>query len=378
MSTYKKIILPILDKLDSESLHSLVLELFHLAEFSSATLWLLKQFAYKRKRFSDRRLRVVLGSVEFDNPLIVGAGWDKFGRAVKSLWQLGFAGVEVGTVVANPQPGNPKPRQFVLSSGVILNWLGFNSPGMEAVARNLERYRGSGIPIGISVGKNRDVEAKDAPLAYATVVRRLYDFASYFAINVSSPNTPGLRGLQDKKPLGEILHMVNKTMDEVGGRKPVFVKISPDLSFGAVEDVVEVAIDNSLTGIIATNTTENPYIKAKYGDRWRNVQGGLSGDDEDFRRMATEKIAYIYRRAGSLLKIIGVGGIKDAETALEKIKAGASALQVVTAIRSEGLSVAGKINSGILEYMEREGIDSIEEIVGVDSGKYGQKEHYVL
>ena len=307
--------------------------------------------------------------IEFDNPLLVGAGWDKAGRAVKALWQLGFAGVEVGSVLAQPQPGNPKPRQCMLTSDVALNWLGFNSPGMEVVAKNLDRYKGSEIPIGISIGKNRDVDVKDAPEAHAVVAKRLYDYTSYFAINVSSPNTPGLRKLQDKGPLTDIVQAVNGAMDEMGGRKPLFVKIAPELTNEAVNDVIEVVIDNGLTGIIATNTTEDVEIKAKYGDKWRNVTGGVSGNDEDYRKMATEKIAHIYREAGDRLEIIGVGGIKDTETALEKIKAGAKLLQIVTAIRGEGTTVAGRINGGIVEYMEKDGIKNLSEIVGIEARK---------
>lgn len=379
---YKEIIRPILDRLDSETWHDIARESLHLAESSPLTLKILEQFTYERKRFTDERLRVVLGGsvlrqgsmltpdgVEFDNPLIVGAGWDKAGRAVKALWQLGFAGVEVGSVLAHPQPGNPKPRQFMLTSDVALNRLGFNSPGMEAVAKNLDRYKGSEIPIGISIGKNRDVEEKDAPEAHAVVAKRLYDYPSYFAINVSSPNTPGLRKLQDKGPLTDIVQAVNETMDEIGNRKPLFVKIAPELTNEAVDDVIEVVIDNGLTGIIATNTTEDAEIKAKYGERWRNATGGLSGNDEDYRKMSTEKIAHIYREAGDRLEIIGVGGIKDTETALEKIKAGAKLLQIVTAIRGEGTTVAGRINRGLVDYMEKEGIKNLSEIVGIEASK---------
>ncbi len=366
---YKEIIRPILDRLDSETWHNIARESLHLAELSPISLKILEKFAHGRKRFTDERLRVVLGEIEFDNPLIVGAGWDKAGRAVKGLWQLGFAGVEVGSVLSHPQPGNPKPRQFMLTPDVALNSLGFNSPGMEVVARNLDRYKGSGIPIGISIGKNRGVDTKDAPEAHAVVVRSLYEYASYFAINVSSPNTPGLKKLQDKAPLTEIVHAVNQAMNEMGGKKPLFVKIAPELIDEAVNDVIEVVIDNGLTGIVATNTAESAEIKAKYGDKWRNLPGGVSGNDRDFRKMATEKIAHIYREAGDKLEIIGVGGIRDTETALEKIKAGAKLLQIVTAIRGEGTTVAGRINRGLVDYLEREGIVSLVEIVGVDSKK---------
>ncbi|MGH7901651.1 MAG: quinone-dependent dihydroorotate dehydrogenase [Thermodesulfobacteriota bacterium] len=366
---YKQIIRPILDRLDSETCHEIAREFFHLCEISPITLKLLEKLAYKGRRFEDERLHVQLGGIEFENPLIVGAGWDKAGRAVVALWQLGFAGVEVGSVLEYPQKGNPKPRQFMLSPGVALNWLGFNSPGIDIVERNLTKYVTSGIPIGISVGINRDIGVNEAPRANAEVVRGLYDYSDYFVINVSSPNTPGLRDLQDKAILKDIIICVITAMTEKRGRKPLFIKIAPELDNNAIDDIIRVVIDNGLTGIIAANTADIPELKAKYGERWRNVEGGISGDDDDYRRMTTEKIAYIYKQAGDKMDIIGVGGIKDTDTALEKIRAGAKALQIVTGLRGEGATLPGRINRGIVEYMEGEGIKSLGEIVGVDAGK---------
>ena len=366
---YKEIIRPILNKFDSETFHELARESIHVAELSPLTLKLLELFADKHSRFEDKCLKTTLGGLELENPLIVGAGWDKAGRAVLGLWHLGFASVEVGSVLEYEQPGNPKPRLFMVSSGVAINWLAFNSPGMDIVAKNLDKYVGTGIPIGISLGLNKDVEHADAPKAYGTVAKRMYDYAGYFAINVSSPNTPGLRKLQDKEYTVEIIKAVNQAMDECGQRKPLFVKIAPDLTFDAIDELLRVAIDHSVTGIIASNSTINPDLKGKYGVRWRNSPGGLSGDDEGYRKMTTEIVSHIYRRAGDKLDIIGVGGVKNAETALEKIKAGAKALQLVTAIRGEGTAVAGKINRGIAAYLEQEGISSLEEIVGIDSNK---------
>jgi len=366
---YKEIIRPILNKFDSETFHGLARESIHVAEFSPITLKLLELFADKHSRFEDKRLKTTLGGLELENPLIVGAGWDKVGRAVLGLWHLGFASVEVGSVLEYGQPGNPKPRLFMVSSGVAINWLAFNSPGMDIVAKNLDKYKGTGIPIGISLGLNKDVDHSDAPKAYATVAKKMYGYAGYFAINVSSPNTPGLRKLQEKEQTVDIIKAVNQAMDECGARKPLFVKIAPDLSYEAVDEILDVALGHSVTGIVASNTTVNADIKGKYGAKWRDGPGGLSGDDEDYRRMTTEMISHIYSQAGDKLDIIGVGGIKDAQTALEKIKAGAKALQLVTAIRGEGTVVAGKINRGIAAYMDQEGISSLKEIVGTDSKK---------
>lgn len=364
---YKELISPMLDRLDSETWHTRARELLHLAEMSPATLKILERlFADQGERFEDDRLNIILGGIELENPLIVGAGWDKAGRAVKALHRLGFAGVEVGTVLQYPQPGNPRPRQFILGPGVALNRLGFNSPGMDVVGKNVEEYRDSGIPIGISVGKNKDVPDVNAPEAHTTVIRRLYDHAAYFTLNVSSPNTPGLRKLQDKEPLKDNVQACQRAMDHMGGRKPLFVKIAPDLTWEALDDVIEVAVDEKVTGIIATNTTVNAGIKAKYGEKWRNEAGGVSGNDPDFRQMATETIAHIFRQAGDRIEIIGVGGVNDTTTALEKIRAGAKALQIVTAIRGEGPTLPGKINRGLAVFMEQEGIRNITELVGTN------------
>lgn len=362
---YKEIICPALDRMDSETWHVRARELLHLAEMSPLTLKILEQFVYKRERFTDERLRVELGGIHLDNPVMVGAGWDKAGRAVKGLYALGFSGVEVGSVLAYPQSGNPKPRQFMIGPGVSLNRLGFNSPGYEAVARNLRGYRGSGIPIGISIGKNKEIPDIAAPEMHALVARHLYEDASYFVINVSSPNTPGLRNLQDKAPLTDIAQAVNGAMDEMGKRKPLFVKIAPELSDEAVNDVIGVVLDNGLTGIIAANTTTNPDLKARYGEKWRNEPGGLAGSDPHYTGMATKKIAHIYREAGNRLEIIGVGGVSNWSTALDKMMAGARAVQVVTGIRGEGPAMPGRTNRGLLDYMDREGIKYLCKLVGV-------------
>ncbi len=356
---YKTLVRPVLDRLDSELWHGVVRELCHIAEGTGLTLKLVEFASCGGNRFTDKRLNVDLAGIELENPLLVGAGWDKSARAVKALSAIGFAGVEVGSVVEHRQPGNPKPRQFMLNSGVCLNWLGFNSPGMKKVKYNLKRYRNSKIPIGISLGINKFVKPEDAPRANATVADYLNEDASYFAVNVSSPNTPGLRKLQDKPQLTDII----KAVKEVTG-KPIFVKISPDLTNHAIDDVIGVVFDCDISGIIATNTTSNSKIKSKYGSKWKDSEGGISGDDSDYRMISTIKIEHIYSQAGDKLEIIGVGGIKDTQSAIEKISAGAKALQIVTGLRGEGPSIADDINRGLVQYMEKEGMSSISELVG--------------
>lgn len=369
---YKEVISPILDHLDSETMHVVARRTLHFAGLRPFNL-LLERFNPGGQRFEDERLNVNLDGVCLDNPVMVAAGWDKVGEAIIGLYLLGFSSIEVGTVPEFAQPGNDKRRQFIMAPGVVLNRLGFNTPGMEVVANNLEEFYPDWlrvVPAGISLGINKWVKPQDTPEAHAKVARRLFKYASYLAINVSSPNTPGLRSLQDKGPLTDIVQAVCEVMNEKEDVKPLFVKIAPDLTYEAIDDVIQVAIDNGLTGIIATNTTNNPEVKARYGDRWRNEAGGLSGDDPVFRRMSTQAVAHIYKSAGDKLTIIGMGGVKDGPTALEKILAGASAVQVNSAIRGEGPGVAGKINRGLIELMDQRGVKQISDLVGQEHTKY--------
>ena len=356
---YKSLIRPVLDKLDSETWHNIVREGMHISEVSGVSLKLLELLACSGNRLVDEKLNVNLAGIKLENPLLIGAGWDKSGRAIKALYSLGFAGIEVGSVLEHPQPGNPRPRQFMLNPSVCLNWLGFNSPGMQTVGYYLNKYKNSNIPLGISLGINKYIEPKDAPSANAAVAEYLDEYAAYFAVNVSSPNTPGLRKLQDKDSLTDIVQAVSEVTE-----KPVFVKIAPDLTNQAVDDVIKVVIDNGIAGIIATNSSNNPSIRAKYGEEWKDMEGGISGDDGDFRMISTIKIEHIYKQVGDKIDIIGVGGIKDTQTALEKISAGAKALQIVTGLRGEGPSIAYKINYGLVRYMTDMGVSNISELVG--------------
>ncbi|MEJ7652072.1 MAG: quinone-dependent dihydroorotate dehydrogenase [Chloroflexia bacterium] len=360
---YRRLAAPVLDRLDSEQWHEHARHALSLAERRESLLRLAERSVSPgqvRRPTTSRASRV--GRLRQPRPRRRGV--DKSGVAVRGLHALGFAGVEVGTVTPRPQPGNNRPRQWMIACGVAINRLGFNSPGAHAVAANLERYRGWAVPIGVSLGKNRDTPPELAAEDHALVAARLYPYAAYFAVNVSSPNTPGLRALQDKGPLTEIVRTVNSTMDGLGGRKPIFVKVAPELSAGALLDVIEVVLDNSLTGIVAVNSTNDPGVKGRYGERWGREAGGLSGDDPVYRAMATETVRRAYAETGGRIQIVGVGGVKDAATALEKIQAGASAVQVVTAIRSEGPSVADRINRGQIEWMEREGVRRLAEAVG--------------
>lgn len=327
----------------------------------------LMEWAQGGERIEDERLQTEVGGLLLENPVLVGAGWDKKGRAVDGLYALGFAGTEVGTVTVHPQPGNPQPRMWY-KSGAGLNRLGFNSPGMDRVAYYLDgqRQRPGGLhqgKVGINVGKNKLTPNEHAPWAHAAVVDRLHDYADYFVLGVSSPNTPGLRGLLKPEPLTEIVQAVQGVLHEKGD-KPLFVKTTVDLSLEDLDAVLAVCLDNGVTGIIDSNTMDDDTLKALYG--WQGRPGGVSGDVSQFRKLATERMKHITRSTrGSGLQRIGVGAINDAPTAIERMEAGAQAIQVVTGIRQRKGRIAHDINQGILQHLEQTGARSVQDLIGI-------------
>jgi len=321
-----------------------------------------KIFEFMRggERIEDERLYTHVGDLLFENPLMVGAGWDKKGWAVDGLYALGFAGSEVGTVLVHPQKGQPRPRLWY-KDGAGLNRMGFNSKGEEAVAVYLQNQLRSGIT-GISAGKNKLTPDSQAPWAHAAVVERLYDYADYFVINVASPNTPGLRNLLSPKPLTDIIQAVKEVLHKRGD-KPLFIKTTVDLATEDLYQILQICVEES-TGIIDTNTTIDKAIKRQYG--WQGEMGGVSGADPTFRQKATERMKYITRETrGTEVQRMGVGGINDAESALERIKAGAQVVQIVTGIRQRKGRIARDINLGLLEQMDKDGVNKIEEYVGM-------------
>ncbi|MCH7905583.1 MAG: quinone-dependent dihydroorotate dehydrogenase [Armatimonadetes bacterium] len=261
-----------------------------------------------------------LFGVRFPNPVGLAAGFDKDAVAVEGWKRLGFGFVELGTVTRHAQPGNPKPRMFRLKpQRALINRLGFNNHGADAMARNLEGKQ-AGIPLGVNIGKSKATPLDEAHADYAYSYSLLKRFADYVVVNVSSPNTPGLRELQDKDSLRKIL----ETLKEIDPRKPLFVKIAPDLTPGGIEDVVAVSQEMDLTGIVCTNTTVsrdmlhlNPAI-----------EGGLSG--APLTAMADEALRFTKECAGDSLKLIGVGGIMSASDARRKLELGADLVQVYT------------------------------------------------
>jgi dihydroorotate dehydrogenase len=297
---------------------------------------------------SPKLERTVFG-VRFPNPVGLAAGMDKDGRALPAWAALGFGFIEVGTVTRYPQPGNPTPRLFRLrDSEAIINRMGFNNAGASALAARLDRLGPLRVPLGISLGKSKVTPVEEAVDDYRDSLRALYRHGDYFAVNISSPNTPGLRSLQDRGALTELLGELRSTATELarGGRpKPILVKIAPDLTDPAIAELLEVCEEHEVSGLIATNTTlgRDGLVPS---DVARGAEaGGLSG--RPLAERAREVVGFVSRETGGKLPIIGVGGISSADDARRMLDAGASLLQVYTGFIYEGPGLIRRINRSL-------------------------------
>ncbi|MDG1833539.1 MAG: quinone-dependent dihydroorotate dehydrogenase [Verrucomicrobiota bacterium] len=357
-SFYRHCLRPLLFLQDSEAVHNRVLRGLSL----SARLPVLPLLADACYGAPD--LPVVLAGLKFPNPIGLAAGMDKAAAAVPMWERLGFGFAELGGVTRHTQTGNDTPRMFrAVTDRALVNRMGFNNPGAEAMAEALRGWRKREQwpmhPIGINLGKSKVTPLGEAADDYAFSFRTLQGLADFFVVNVSSPNTPNLRELQDKSALDEIL----KTLRGVNTDVPLFLKIAPDLSTKAIDDVLDLATTHSLAGIVATNTTiERPSPTDAQCKKIYAETGGLSG--VPLRARSTEIIAHIYKNTKGALPIIGVGGIFTADDAWEKITAGASLVQVYTALVYEGPSIAADIVRGLNARMEKEGVRSLDDLVG--------------
>jgi dihydroorotate dehydrogenase len=309
-----------------------------------------------RYAVDDDRLRTEAFGLEFDTPVGVAAGFDKNAELPSVLTALGFSHVEVGGVTAERQPGNPRPRLFRLpEDGALVNRMGFNNEGADRIGTRLDDANLPDAPVGINIGKSKSTPLDDAVDDYRYTYERVADAGDYFVVNVSSPNTPGLRELQNRESLERIL---GGLVD--AGAAPLLVKLSPDLAAPAIEEALAVVDDLNLAGVVATNTT----VERPPGLRNPNKaeRGGLSGKPIEER--ATGTIRFIAERTD--VPVVGVGGITDAEGAYRKIRAGASVVQLYTGLVYEGPSLARDINRGLLDLLERDGFDSVDEAVGAD------------
>ena len=327
----------------------------------------------KSTSLPDRRLQQQLWGIDFPNPLGLAAGFDKDGVAAHIWSNFGFGFAELGTVTFHPQPGNPRPRLFRLPEDfAVLNRMGFNNHGAAAMARRLAEKNNSHafrpIPLGINLGKSKITPLEAAAADYLGSFRALKAWGDYFVVNVSSPNTPGLRSLQDAAQLGLILDALQQ---ENQGQKPILVKIAPDLEWEAIADILDIAKTYQLAGIIATNTTIRrdglkTQIIAKTGKPIAEEAGGISG--LPVRDRSTEIIRFIYQRTQGQLPIVGVGGIFTAEDAWEKIVAGASLIQVYTSWIYEGIGMTNRILAGLLQKLAQHELNCVSKARGMVIG----------
>lgn len=290
--------------------------------------------------------RTVFG-VRFPSPVGLAAGMDKNGIALPAWRALGFGFVEVGTVTAHAQPGNPKPRLFrLVESEAVINRMGFNNEGSEALSARLDQYGALGYPLGISIGKSKVTPLEDAVGDYVTSLRRLYRYGDYFAVNVSSPNTPGLRSLQDSGHLRELLTALHAEAGALssGGRgpKPILVKIAPDLTEQAIDELLGVCTEVGIAGIIATNTTIGRTGLAPADEVLATEAGGLSG--RPLTEISAKTVAHIHAETQGALPIIGVGGILDPDDASRLFDAGASLVQIYTGLIYRGPTLVRRTN----------------------------------
>ena len=319
-----------------------------------------------KPRPDDAKLVVRAFGLNFQNPIGMAAGFDKNAEVCDALLRLGFGFAEIGTVTPKPQTGNPRPRLFRLErdQGVI-NRLGFNNDGAQAVLRRLARRAHHGGIVGVNIGANKD--SPDRTADYVSLIETFAPVASYFTVNVSSPNTPGLRNLQHAAPLDDLLAKVIDARDRVrshAGETPVLLKIAPDLSLPELDDVVHVARSRRVDGMIVTNTTLARPGSLREPHRARE-QGGLSG--RPLYRLSTRMVAETFVRAEGAFPLIGAGGIDSGGAALTKIRAGASLIQLYSALIYKGLGLIDEIKNDLASTLLRTGRDQLSEIVGADA-----------
>jgi len=339
-----KLFRPILFLFNPELIHDISFKLIKFGAMVPGKMWAWRLLFKVR----DTRLEREVFGLKFENPVGLAAGFDKDAKLFDELAAFGFGFVEIGTVTPLPQEGNLKPRLFRLKEdNALINRMGFNNQGIEAVVASLRRKK-SNIIIGGNIGKNKETPNNKAVHDYEICFEKLFPFVDYFVVNVSSPNTPGLRDLQQKEPLTTLLNRLQELNSQKEKRKPILLKIAPDLTNEQLDDIIEIVADTKIDGVVATNTTiDRSGLKTDKTKVQAIGNGGLSG--QPVKARSTEVIKYLSEKSNKAFPIIGVGGIHSAEDAIEKLDAGATLLQIYTGFIYEGPSLIKRINKALLK-----------------------------
>src|SRR5689334_10581221 len=357
---YRSLVRPLLFRLPAETAHELALHSLSLVPPSLIA-----------RRVDDPKLIIKRFGLTFSNPIGLAAGFDKNGIALRPLAALGFGFIEAGTVTYHPQPGNPRPRLFRLSEDqALINRAGFNNEGAAAFVKRVERNRPDCV-LGVSIGKSKITPLEEATEDYLASFELVYNVADYVAVNVSSPNTPQLRELQQSQQLEALLAALQTRRRELQKYVPLLVKLSPDLERRDLETIVEVIERLKIDGVIATNTTvSRENLRTNMKRVAACGEGGLSG--RPLRDTSTRMIATLYELTGGRIPLIGVGGVFTAEDAWQKIAAGASLVQLYTGFIYQGPRIVQQINEGLARILEREGFANLEAAVGCHAKDYSR------
>ncbi len=339
---------PFLFKLDPETTHDLAIKSL--------------KFNYlPRKMFEvedEQILNIELLGKNFPNPIGLAAGFDKSGEVYNSLLKFGFGFIEIGTVTPLKQFGNPKPRIFRLEDdGALINRLGFNNDGIEIIKNRIKSEKKKGV-VGINIGPNKNT--KDQKNDFCIGLKNFFDIADYITVNISSPNTEGLRDFHDQEKLEDLLLALNKIKSENKINIPLLLKISPDIKDNQISEIADTAIKNDISGIILTNTTNSN--KDKLISDFKKEEGGLSG--EPLQQISTNMIKKFYKQLNGKIPIIGVGGVNSGKSAYEKIIAGASLLQLYTGLVYKGPSIVKDIKKELIQILKVEGLNNIKDAIG--------------
>jgi len=342
---------PFLFKLDPETAHDLAIK--------SLKFNFLPSKVFKVE--DEQMLNIKLLGKNFPNPIGIAAGFDKSAEAYNSILKLGFGFVEVGTVTPLKQFGNLKPRIFRLEDdGALINRLGFNNDGMEVIKNRIKSSRKEGI-LGINIGPNKDT--KDQKNDFCLGLKNFFDIADYITVNISSPNTEGLRDFHDQEKLKDLLLALNKIKKERKTKIPLLLKISPDIEDNHISEIADAATKNDISAVILTNTTNSN--RDNLISKIKKEEGGLSG--KPLQQISTNMIKKFYKHLGDKIPIIGVGGVNSGKSAYEKIIAGASLLQLYTGFVYRGPSTAKDIKKELIEILKAEGIKNIKDAIGKDA-----------